>query len=68
MDKCGNLEVNHGSEKGRDRELAKLEMGRSLVQFCRNRRVTSACWTMEAAPILETAEQRLTPILGDNSL
>lgn len=34
------------------------------MQFWCNRRVTSACWTIEVASILETAEQRLTSILG----
>ncbi|KYN34440.1 hypothetical protein ALC56_10927, partial [Trachymyrmex septentrionalis] len=43
---------------------AKLETGRSLMQFWCNRRVTSACWTIEVVSILETAEQRLTSILG----
>lgn len=34
------------------------------MQFWCNRRVTSACWTIEVASILETVEQRLTSILG----
>lgn len=55
MDECGNLHGSHERTEEREEVSEELgEMGRSLVQFWCNRRVTCACWTEEVAPsILE---------------
>lgn len=72
MDKCGNLEVNRGSERGAETE--EIESGRNWrwgEVWCSSAATAGSparVGTIEVAPILEKAEQRLTSILGDNSL